>query len=227
MAYNIHTPSKRTLWALKYLLKPLLLFLLPIYLLIRGSVFLYQYYEWNTWIALGLTYIISLFLCLYYTSFLYRKVLRRQYISMREFKITFFIMTGLTLFYCGASLITLPIKNHKVSEIRKEYTSLHPFLRLGVRTLLWIDRDLLITDAERAPEDYRKMGLPSKKRSLHYTQSTGYVHAMDIRVSDRWWIRNRLVQLYFWTLGFNAVRHGGTGDHLHISLSLAERPEAW
>ena len=81
-----------------------------------------------------------------------------------------------------------------------------------------------MTDANRQPEDYRKMGLKSKKNSLHYQQSNGFVHAFDVRTKNRSWLRNGLLQLYFKAMGFNTLRHGGTGDHLHISLKSRDRP---
>ena len=83
-----------------------------------------------------------------------------------------------------------------------------------------------MTDANRVPEDYRKMGLKSKKRSLHYKQKNGFVHAMDIRTNGRGEVRNFLLKTYFQLMGFNVLRHGGTGDHLHVSLHSHDNPGA-
>jgi len=33
-------------------------------------------------------------------------------------------------------------------------------------------------------------------------------------------VRNRLVQAYFWSMGFATLRHVGTADHLHVELPL-------
>jgi len=33
-------------------------------------------------------------------------------------------------------------------------------------------------------------------------------------------VKNRLVQLYFWCLGFGTLRHVGTADHLHVELPV-------
>ena len=118
-------------------------------------------------------------------------------------------------------------KNVKSTEIAREYTSLHPILRLGVTTILLVDKNLVVTDANRTPEDYRRMGLDDKSQSLHYRQKDGYTHAIDIRTNGRSGIRNFLLKIYFRAMGFNVMRHGGTGDHLHISLLSHDRPHAF
>ena len=84
----------------------------------------------------------------------------------------------------------------------------------------------MITDANRVPEDYRKMGLKSKSRSLHYRQKNGFVHAIDIRTKGRSEFRNFCLKWYFRLMGFNVLRHGGTGDHLHVSLFSHDSPGA-
>jgi hypothetical protein len=81
-----------------------------------------------------------------------------------------------------------------------------------------IDENLVITDASRVPEDYKKMGLPTNKSSLHYKQKDGYAYALDLRTNGRYEIRNFLIKSYFYFMGFNTLRHVGTDDHLHISL---------
>ena len=45
-----------------------------------------------------------------------------------------------------------------------------------------------------------------------------WVHAVDLRTRGRGVIRNRVVQLYFWSMGFSTLRHVGTADHLHVQL---------
>src|SRR6266567_1436245 len=54
--------------------------------------------------------------------------------------------------------------------------------------------------------------------SLHYVQRDGYAHAADLRTAGRGELKNRLVQVYFWSMGFATLRHVGTGDHLHVEL---------
>jgi len=100
------------------------------------------------------------------------------------------------------------------------YASLHPLLRVGLSTLIVFDRDAVITDLARRPEDYKTMGLPPNDGSLHLVQRDGYAHAADLRTGGRGFLRNRLVQLYLWGLGFSTLRHTGTSDHLHVELPV-------
>ena len=114
----------------------------------------------------------------------------------------------------------------KNTSLKKEITKVHPILRLSISTITYLDNGLIITDANRQPEDYRKMGLKTKKHSLHYKQKNGYAHALDLRTQGRSEWRNALIRGYFWLMGFNTLRHGGTGDHLHVSLLSHDRPYA-
>ena len=117
-------------------------------------------------------------------------------------------------------------ENFKSEGIKNEIRKVHPILRLSLSTLIHLDSGLIITDADRQPEDYKKMGLPSKSHSLHYKQSNGYAHAIDLRTRGRGEFRNFLIKSYFQLMGFNTLRHGGTGDHLHVSLISHDRPYA-
>ena len=64
------------------------------------------------------------------------------------------------------------------------------------------------------------MGLSANDGSLHYRQHDGYTHAADLRTVGRGAVQNRLVQLYFWSMGFGTLRHAGTADHLHVELRV-------
>src|SRR5256885_1169551 len=97
--------------------------------------------------------------------------------------------------------------------------SVHPLLRLALSTLILVDRDMLITDTGRAPDDYGRMGLPTNSRSRHFEQADGWIHAVDLRTTGRGFIKNRGVQFYFWLMGFDTRRHVGTADHLHVELN--------
>jgi len=76
----------------------------------------------------------------------------------------------------------------------------------------------VVTDAARTREDYAAMGLPPAETSLHFAQSDGYVHALDLRTAGRAEWRNVLVEAGFRMMGFRTLRHVGTADHLHVSL---------
>ena len=74
--------------------------------------------------------------------------------------------------------------------------------------------------------DYDAMNLAEKKRSLHYTQADGYVHALDLRTKGRSEAWNGWAKTYFELMGFRTLRHSGTEDHLHISLKIHDNPAA-
>lgn len=197
----------------------LVLVSLPFVLLVRGSVHLHEKYHFYPFVA-----VIGGFLFTCLLLFVYLIILGTPTRFIRErWKIAAFLL----LAYCGYSQWYIAGKNVKSKEIAREYKHLHPVMRLGVRTILLIDKDLMMTDANRVPEDYRDMGLSVKEHSLHYQQKNGFVHAIDVRTHDRSAIRNFLLKSYFRTLGFNVLRHGGTGDHFHISLMSHDRPPAY
>ena len=122
--------------------------------------------------------------------------------------------------YCGYALIYLSSANAKSDRVRAYYASLHPLLRVALSTLILADRDLVVTDLAREPEAYAAMGLAPNDGSLHYVQRDGYAHAADLRTAGRGELENRLVQAYFWSMGFATLRHVGTGDHLHVELPV-------
>ena len=122
------------------------------------------------------------------------------------------------LAFCAYGLIYLSPDRAKTPKIRRAYAQLHPILRLGTASVGLFDRELGVTDASRHKTDYARMGLPLERRSLHFVQKSGYVHAVDLRTNRRGAIRNLLMQLYFSALGFKTLRHTGTSDHLHVSL---------
>jgi hypothetical protein len=118
------------------------------------------------------------------------------------------------------SLLFIASSNAKSAEVRSEYRSLHPVLRVAVATAIMGDGDLVLTDSRRVAGDYGRMGLPVNQRTKHYEQRNGWVHAVDLRTNGRSEIRNRLLQAYFSLMGFQTLRHIGTADHLHIQLAV-------
>ena len=199
---------------------------LPFILLVRGSVYLHEQHHFLPTLALlgglALTFVILLI----YITFFYGRIFGHSGRS-GSFKRRSILLGIVLLSYAGYGLLYLSGKNAKSSDVAKEFRSLHPILRMGVSTILLLDRDLVITDANRLPENYKKMGLPSKSHSLHYRQTSGYVHALDIRTRGRSSLRNHLLKWYFRGMGFNVLRHVGTEDHLHISLLSHDRPYAY
>ena len=118
------------------------------------------------------------------------------------------------------SLLFIASSNAKSAEVRSEYRSLHPVLRVAVATAIMGDGDLVLTDSRRVAGDYGRMGLPVNQRTKHYEQKNGWVHAVDLRTNGRSELRNRAVQAYFGLMGFQTLRHVGTADHLHVQLAV-------
>ena len=123
--------------------------------------------------------------------------------------------------YVAYSLVFVASSSVKSDEVRAEYVSLHPLLRVAASALFLVDRAAVITDAGRTPAFYRSLGLPPKETSLHFRQDDGFVHALDLRTRGRPEWRNRAVETAFRVMGFHTLRHTGTADHLHVSLRLS------
>src|SRR6266540_2397248 len=114
----------------------------------------------------------------------------------------FVVLVRSAVFYYGYSLLYVSQVNAKADAVRAYYTAVHPLLRLALSTWILVDPDIVITDTRRAREDYPRMKLPVNETSLHYRQADGWVHAVDLRTARRGWLRSRLVQAYFWAMGF-------------------------
>lgn len=191
---------------------------LPFVLLIRGGVFAYRVWDVGTWPALVLGVMATAVLLGLYALV----VSRRLGAGVRTRKILTRAAMAVAIAYAGYGLVFIASENVKTDDIRAGYSSVHPLLRLAASALVLADSDAVITDAGRTAEDYWLMGLPTKEASLHFEQETGYVHALDLRTNGRSELRNRVVELGFWALGFHSLRHVGTADHLHLSLRLPE-----
>lgn len=206
-----------------FILKTICLLVLPFIALIRGAVYFHAEHAWHPQMAILAGAGITLFLLIIYFSWFYGR-LTGKLGSKESFKFRAFLAAVLVIGYCAHGLFFFNHKNAKTDAVQKEYRSLHPILRLSISTILFIDNKLILTDASRMPEDYQRMGLKKKSHSLHYKQSNGYAHAFDIRTKGHSELRNSLLKAYFNLMGLNTLRHGGTGDHLHISLKSHDRP---
>ena len=112
----------------------------------------------------------------------------------------------------------------KSDALNKEYQQLNPILRMSMGVITLMDKSLIITDAQRNSADYAKMGMKTKKNSLHYKQSNGYVHAIDIRTKNRTLVAIFCTKIYFKLMGFQVLHHTGTAEHIHISLFSHDLP---
>jgi hypothetical protein len=203
------------------LLKIFLIIALPFAVLVRGSVFIYQHGETSVWLAVLTAAFLTGGVVTAYAVWLARRFTSRGGRGGRALVMPLakWVALPLVVFYCGYSLLYLASVNAKSEPVRAYYHSVHPLLRFALSTLVLVDRDMLITDSGRQPEDYGRMGLPTNSRTRHYKQKDGWVHAVDLRTTGRGVIKNRGVQFYFWLMGFDTRRHVGTADHLHVELN--------
>lgn len=196
----------------------LLLAVVPFALLIRGGVFFYQEWGIGTWPSLLLSAAASAAVL-----GLYAWVVSTRLGAGKRTRTLFTRAAGAVgVAYVAYALVFVASENVKSDEVAAEYASIHPLLRVASSALTLVDRGSVITDAGRTTEDYWLMGLPPNEASLHFEQTSGYVHALDLRTRGRPEWRNRAVELGFWALGFHSLRHVGTADHLHVSLRLPE-----
>jgi len=195
----------------------ILLLILPFISLIRGAVEFHKLYDLGPWTSLLLGIFSTLVILAIYRILAYghRIFNKDKNLSFSRFwKISLFIIIA----YCIHGLFFISSDNIKSSAVKKEINDLHPILRLSLSTIVLVDQSLIITDASRNPSDYKKMGLPTNNKSLHYKQKDGYAYATDLRTKGHSEFRNFLLNQYFRFMDFNTLRHTGTGDHLHISL---------
>jgi len=203
------------------LVRIFLIIALPFAVLVRGSVFIYQHGQTSVWLAVLTAAFLTGGVVTAYAVWLARKFTSRGGSGGRALimPLAKWVALPLVVFYCGYSLVYLASVNAKSEPVRAYYRSVHPLLRLALSTLILVDRDMLITDSGRLPEDYGRMGLPTNSRTRHYKQADGWIHAVDLRTTGRGVIKNCGVQFYFWLMGFETRRHVGTADHLHVELN--------
>ena len=192
----------------------IVLILLPFFVLVRSSMFLYLDQGFNEWMALGIGGVATTIVLTLYIGIFGRYLWGRFAFSGGAAKVT----GAIVLVYLGYSLLYISSVNVKTDSVRATYRSLHPLLRVATSTLVLADRSLVVTDGGRVPADYARMGLPVQENSKHFKQPGGYVEAVDIRTRGRSEITNFMVRSYFRMMGFNTLRHVGTADHLHISM---------
>jgi hypothetical protein len=204
-----------------YLVLTVVLLALPLVVLVRLSVFLYEGFPLGAWPSLAIGAFGTFVLLTLYAILVRLRIQRRLGIPkpIRRF------LLAVVGAYCAYALLFLSSANAKTEEVRSLYVSLNPLIRVATSSLLLMDREAVITDVRRTREDYIRWGLPPNEASLHFEQPNGFVHAVDLRTLGRPEWRNRAVRLYFQAMGFYTLRHVGTADHLHVSLALSEAGE--
>jgi len=192
------------------------LLVLPFFVLLRGSTFLYSHRGWHSWLAVAGGVALTLTLLTAYAAFFSKRWTGKSRVRF----VATWIAAPLVIAYSAHGLLFLASVNAKAPSVRAYYRSLHPTMRLAISTFVIVDPGLVVTDIHRTPADYAKMGLPVLESSLHFRQKDGLVHAVDLRTIGRGAVRNWLTGQYFRLLGFRTLRHVGTADHLHVSLPV-------
>jgi hypothetical protein len=198
-------------------LKVATIVVLPFYVYVRSSVYLYASGV-SPWLAVALGALLTMGIAAGYAAWLSRRFSGRARVA----KMARWVALPLTAAWCGYAVLYLARANAKTDDVRSYYAAVHPVLRAALGTAILVDPDIVITDMRRVPSDYARMGLPVNDRTLHYRQRNGWVHAVDLRTRGRSAVKNRAVQLYFWSMGFRTLRHVGTADHLHVSLKVRD-----
>jgi uncharacterized membrane protein YjfL (UPF0719 family) len=195
-------------------LKVLALVALPFLVYVRASVYLYRHGA-HPWIAILVSAILTVGIVAGFVILIARRFRGRARVPT----VVKWAALPVVFTWCVYAVFYLSRVHVKSDDVRAYYSAVHPILRVALSTIVLVDPDLVVTDMGRVPASYRRMGLPVNHRTKHYRQSDGWVHAVDLRTRSRGVIRNRVVQLYFWSMGFSTLRHVGTADHLHVELA--------
>ena len=195
-------------------LKALAILALPFLVYVRAAVYLYRH-GLHPWIAILLSALLTVGIVSGFVILIARRFRRRTRVPTA----VKWAAVPMVFTWCVYAAFYLSRVNIKSDDVRAYYSTLNPILRVALSTIVLVDPDLVVTDMGRVPASYRRMGLPVNHRTMHYRQADGWVHAVDLRTRGRGEIRNRAVQLYFWSMGFNTLRHVGTADHLHVQLA--------
>ncbi len=204
---------QRAGWAI---LRTVLTMALPFFLLVTGSVLSHRVLATPGWVSTQIGCVIATICVALLGARLWRRWTGRD--RLREISRNVALPVVLLFVIYSLGWVTSP--EAKSPEIR----DLHPTLRLAIGTATLTDPHVVVTEISRNRADYTRMGLTpiSNSNSLHFEQTDGWTHAVDLRTRGRSEVRNRLSQLYFRAMGLRALRHGGTGDHLHVGL-----PRPW
>lgn len=203
----------RYLHALLIIGKLVAIVALPFLMYVRSSVFFYSRGA-PSWLAIVGGMVLTMGVVAWYGAWLSRHFKGRA----RARTVARWVFVPLVAGWCLWALFFLARVNAKSDEVHAYFTSVHPILRVALSTVILVDPDLVITDMARVPSDYARMGLPVNERTRHYLQPDGWVHAVDLRTREHSEVANRLVQFYFWGMGFSTLRHVGTADHLHVQM---------
>jgi hypothetical protein len=185
-------------------------------ILVRGSVFSYDTWAFGASLSLVSAVLMTVPLLLLgaWVIIRGRGIVRRfQLMLIRSAIMIAFIYIGYAVLYVAST-------NAVPDEIREEYQTIHPLLRLAASPVIVFDPSAFRHPDGSVLEDYRLMGLSANEANLHFVQKDDLIHSLDLVTDNRSEWRNRAIELGFWAFGFHSLRHRGLGDHLHVSLRL-------
>ena len=185
-------------------------------ILVRGSVFSYDTWAFGASLSLVSAVLMTVPLLLVgaWVIIRGRGIVRRfQLMLIRGAIMIAFIYIGYAVLYVAST-------NAVPDEIREEYQTIHPLLRLAASPVIVFDPSAFRHPDGSVLEDYRLMGLSANEANLHFVQKDDLIHSLDLVTDNRSEWRNRAIELGFWAFGFHSLRHRGLGDHLHVSLRL-------
>ena len=185
-------------------------------ILVRGSVFSY-----DTWAFGASLSLVSAVLMTVPFLLLGAWVIIRGRGIVRKVRHTLIRGTiSIAFIYMGYAVLYVASTNAVPDEIREEYQTIHPLLRLAASPVIVFDPSAFRHPDGSVLEDYRLMGLSANEANLHFVQKDDLIHSLDLVTDNRSEWRNRAIELGFWAFGFHSLRHRGLGDHLHVSLRL-------
>ena len=185
-------------------------------ILVRGSVFSYDTWAFGASLSLVSAVLMTVPLLL-----LGSRVIIRGRGIVRRFQLM--LIRGaimIAFIYIGYAVLYVASTNAVPDEIREEYQTIHPLLRLAASPVIVFDPSAFRHPDGSVLEDYRLMGLSANEANLHFVQKDDLIHSLDLVTDNRSEWRNRAIELGFWAFGFHSLRHRGLGDHLHVSLRL-------
>jgi hypothetical protein len=185
-------------------------------ILVRGSVFSYDTWAFGASLSLVSAVLMTVPLLLLGA----RAIIRGRGI-VRRFQLM--LIRGaimIAFIYIGYAVLYVASTNAVPDEIREEYQTIHPLLRLAASPVIVFDPSAFRHPDGSVLEDYRLMGLSANEANLHFVQKDDLIHSLDLVTDNRSEWRNRAIELGFWAFGFHSLRHRGLGDHLHVSLRL-------
>ena len=185
-------------------------------ILVRGSVFSY-----DTWAFGASLSLVSAVLMTVPFLLLGAWVIIRGRGIVRKVRHTLIRGTiSIAFIYMGYAVLYVASTNAVPDEIREEYQTIHPLLRLAASPVIVFDPSAFRHPDGSVLEDYRLMGLSANEANHHFVQKDDLIHSLDLVTDNRSEWRNRAIELGFWAFGFHSLRHRGLGDHLHVSLRL-------